>query len=262
MTTKNQTQELLDFIVTEDVPSNVVQSPTFLTGAFGQAVYRAYEEEKATTFENNPNLRLQNQEDVITGSTPFDAILVNQIIRHLMGSPRTALPSDLDDHKVLEMTKGKHYVDSQGLVLRSTKDSFYSRNNPLAAYLAEHVDMTRVEKEPVLITGLSLDSWPENEEGYGLRTVVPMEGPTTHYDDRFLGKYNGWRFDETDDFNLPVELSRNKGSRTWYTRDDGLSRLYLGRYSDIGSDWVSLVSSDSDGRVVVLGGEATAPSSE
>ncbi|MDP3987408.1 MAG: hypothetical protein Q8P81_04255 [Nanoarchaeota archaeon] len=248
------TKELSDFVVTSKLPINVVQSPTFLIGAFGQAVYDAYEEQRASRFENNPNLRLQNEGDVITGSTPFDTILINQIIRELKGNPRTPLLLDLSDPKVLEMTKGKHYADSQSLVLRSAADSLYSKNNPLAAYLAEHVDMARAEREPVLITGLRLELWTEYEEGYGLKTV-PTEDATFHYDDRFLGKWNHYRFDKVDEFGLPVGLSKDEGSRTWYTRDDGLSRLYVGRNSGLGSYGDILDDSISDGRVVVLGGD-------
>lgn len=252
-------QELSDFVVTSELPVNLVQSPTFLTGAFGQAVYKAYEEERAR-LGNNPNLRLQNQGDVVTGSTPFDAILVNQLVRDLGGDPRTALPLDLSDPKVLEMTRGQHYTDSQGLVLRSAEDPAYQKNNPLLAYLAEHVDMSRVEREPVLIFGFNdLES---DDEGYGLRPTVPKEGLSTHYDDRLSGKWNGYRFDEVDELGLPIGLSKDKGSRGWYTRDDGLSWLCLGRDSVLYSYGYGLDGSGSGGRVVVLGGEATSQNSE
>ena len=249
------TKRLSDFVATSKLPINVVQSPTFLTGAFGQAVYDAYKKERDSTFHGNRNLRLQNEGDVITGSTPFDTILVNQLIRELRGSPRTALPLDLSDPKVLEMTKGKHYADSQSLVLRSAADPLYSKNNPLAAYLAEHVDMARAEREPVLITGLRLELWTEDTQGYQLKTV-PTEDATFHYDDRFLGKWNHYRFDKVDEFGLPVGLSKDEGSRTWYTRDDGLSWLYVFGDSGHGSYWYDLGVSVSDGRVVVLGGDS------
>ena len=256
------TKELSDFIVTASLPANAVQSPTFLIGEFGQAVYREYKERRATVFENNPNLKLQDKGDVIAESTPFDVILVNQIVRELRGNPRTPLPLDLSNPKVLEMIRGKHYVDSQGLVLRSTVDSLYSKNNPLAGYLAEHVDMSRVEREPVLLTGLSLDPWPEDEKGYKLRTAVPQEGPKTHYDDRFLGKWNGYMFDEVDELGLPLGLSKDQGSRKWYTRNDGLSVLYVDWYSNLYSGRYIFDVSFSDGRVVVLGGEAASQNSE
>ena len=258
-------KNLSDFAIIEGVPTNVVQTPAFLTGDFGQAVYRAYEEERASRFENNPNLRLQAQEGVIIGSTPFDVILVNQIIRRLRGTPRTALPSDLSNPRVLEMIKGKHYVDSQGLVLRGTIDSRYPKNNPLARHLAEQegVDLAKLEREPALITGLDLEPWNEGTEGYRLKLVTSEdESFAVHHDDRFLEKYDSYRFDTVDALGLPVGLSRDSGSRTWYTRKDGLSRLYVSRGSNLYSYWYYLDDSNSNGRVVIIGGEATAKNSD
>ena len=86
--------DLSDFIVTGNVPSNIVKSPSFLRGEFGQAVYDAYQQERTSTQRNNPNLGLNLQEDVVVGSNFFDAVLVNQLIRKVKGNPRTALPAD------------------------------------------------------------------------------------------------------------------------------------------------------------------------
>jgi hypothetical protein len=77
------------------------------------------------------------------------------------------------------------------------------------------------------------------------------------YDERLLGKYDGWRFDETDEIGLPENLDKKKGSRVWYTREDGLSRLILYRNLGLFSDGELLDSSYSYGRVVLVSGEAT-----
>lgn len=42
----------------------------------------------------------------------------------------------------------------------------------------------------------------------------------------------------------------------WFTRNDGLSRLYLDRYLGLNSGNRYLASSNSDGRVALVGGEA------
>jgi len=47
-----------------------------------------------------------------------------------------------------------------------------------------------------------------------------------------------------------------KGNRTLYTRQDGLSRLYLSWYLYLSSVGIGLAGSNSDGRVVVVSGEA------
>ena len=57
------------------------------------------------------------------------------------------------------MARGKHYVDSQALVLRSTTDSSYPINEPLARFLAEQkgVNLSKLAEEPALIYGFDLN---------------------------------------------------------------------------------------------------------
>ncbi len=257
-------RDLSDFVVTENVPDNLVKSPSFLNGRFGQSIYDAYQQGRDSTYNGNPNLRLQLQDGVVTGSNFFDAVLINQLLRqgNVQGNPRTPLPADLSNPEVLEMVRGKYYIDSQALVLRGTTDSYNSKNDPLARFLAEQegVDLSRLEREPALIYGFDL-KLDESKEGYGL-LVVPSDNFTVHHDDRLNNKWNGYRFNNVDEMGLPTNLDKNKGSRTFYTRDSGLSRLDLGRGLDLGSGWNDLGNSDSDGRVVVLSGEATAPKKE
>ena len=50
---------------------------------------------------------------------------------------------------------------------------------------------------------------------------------------------------------------KKKGSRTLYASEEGLSRFDLGGNLDLNSDWNDLGSSNRDGRVVVVRGEAT-----
>ena len=68
-------------------------------------------------------------------------------------------------------------------------------------------------------------------------------------------KNNQQKFVRQDERGMPI--FDKKGNRTLYTRDSGLSRLYLDGLLALGSSDGDLANSDDDGRVVVVGGEAT-----
>lgn len=256
MSTKTKSK-LSDFRVI-NLPNNSIGSPTFLTTKVGRLVYEEYQRQKAEIFGNNPYLKLQYQNGTVTNSTLFDVTLINQIIEALQGNPRTPLPLDLSDPRVLAMIHNQFYADSQAAVLRSLSDSYNVKNEPLAASLAEHIDIARLAKEPALMHGFTLEPWHDDKKGYDL-LLVPREGKfIVHYDDRLTEKWNCYKFDKVDSLGLPINLSESKGSRTWYTRADGLSRLYLNRDLNLNSNYDNLDNSNADGRVVVLGGEATA----
>ncbi|MFH1376812.1 MAG: hypothetical protein ABIH25_04200 [Candidatus Woesearchaeota archaeon] len=253
--------DLSRYVVTGNVPDNLVKSPAFLEGRFGADVYEAYQREKAVTYQGNPNLKLSQEKGVIVGSNFFDSVLVNQLLKNgrVQGNPRTALPADLINPEVLVMIKGSYYVDSQALVLRGTADSVYPKNEPLVRFLAEQkgVDLSRLEREPALMYGFDL-KLDESGEGYGL-LAVPNKDFTILHDDRLAGKWNEYKFDTVDEKGLPVDLDERNGSRVWYTRKDGLSGLYLDGGLDLSSGWNDLDDSGLIGRVVILSGEATVP---
>jgi len=108
-----------------------------------------------------------------------------------------------------------------------------------------------------MLYGFTLQPWPEDRKGYGLRTI-PNEEFTVHHDDRLLDKWNGYKFTKVDKIGFPTDLDKTKGHRTWYTRKDGLSGLFLGGYLGLGSGRDGLDLSGSDGRVVVVS-DAVAP---
>ena len=100
-----------------------------------------------------------------------------------------------------------------------------------------------------------LTRYLETEEGYKL---VFELGKNTEVieDERLDGKYNGKRFSKVDRIGLP--LFDENGERTWYARNNGLSRLYLGKSGSLNSDSEYLANSVVAGRVVLVSGEAVA----
>jgi len=261
------TTDLAEYKVTRKFPDGLIKSPSFLEGSFGTDVFAAYDQARREDYQGNSNLRLQMREGVVVGSTFFDTVLVQQLIRNgsVQGNPRTASLKDLSDPEILEMVRGKYYIESQGLALRSTTDSLNARNTPLAINLVERlgVDESRLQREPALLTGFELKDWSNHlGDSYGL-VLVPEAGKESFgvvRSDKLTSKYDGWWFTKVDENGIPFDLSRGKQSkeaRRWFTRKDGLSRLGLDGGLDLGSDWYGLDDSYSSGRVVVLSGEAT-----
>ena len=235
--------------------TGIVTTPTFIAGELAQQVFEMYQQLRENKYGNNSNLQLAYQNEQLVGSNTFDNMIIDQIVRPF--GIRTASVSDLSNVELTRMAKDNHYVDSRSLVLRSIQDGTNSRNSGLATELAKYVDMKQVEAgKPALMTGFTVEPLANDKKGYGLH-FVPIDGEfSVIYDDRLSNQWNQFKFDSVDANGLPLDLDKKKGSRTWYTRNDGLSRLYLNRYLDVSSDGDRLINSDADGRVALFGGEA------
>ncbi len=252
--------ELSDFVILP-AEDKIIQPPLIPSGDFGRTLFKKYEEAKRTQYDSNQYLQLQLRENgEIVQSTIFDATIIDDIINEeYKGALRTASLANSGDENILQMIEDKHYVDLRALVLRTEKDSLNKRNNSLIKYLMEnHVDFAEIEKKgPALIQGFTLAHWQEDETGYKLK-FVPKNGDKfqIRYDDRLLEKYDQWKFDKVDKIGMPEALDKTKGSRTWYTREDGLSGMCLNWNLDLGLDDGSLAYSSGSGRVVLVRGSA------
>lgn len=157
---------------------------------------------------------------------------------------------DLSRPEVMRIAKGRHYIDSKNLVVRSPEDSIWSRNNPLLKTIYELAEQKEGSiKQPFMIEGFSFVPNPEDKTGYGLSIVAGKDFKVVQ-DERFGGKCHGKSFSEVDSQGIP-NFDRN-GSRTWYAKSTGLSRLYLNRSLNLGSYNDGLAGSDDCGRVVFL----------
>ena len=105
-----------------------------------------------------------------------------------------------------------------------------------------------------MISGFDVQPSETPQQGYGIN-IIPRTDFTAIPDERLAHKNNRKRFTNVDDLGLPI-FDKN-GTRTFYTRNQGLSRLYLGRNLDLDSGIGDLSYSDSDGRVVVVSAEGT-----
>ena len=246
-------RKLEEFVFVPRRNENAVEVPSKITGEFAVSVYKAYQEAKKE-FQDNPYFKLELKNDELIHSTLQDSALINQIIAQY--GIRTLLPQDLRDMRIADMIKGKHYVNVVALILRGSNAKIYDeRTKNIIVQLEERVDVSRLDKEPALITNLKVV--PSNDiknGGYGF-TFVPLIGDNFNvvYSDKFLLKYRGWKFNSFDENGLPEGLNQNgDGKFTNYTEDSRLSRAYLGDVANLYSGWSSLDGSSDGGRVVVV----------
>ena len=188
----------------------------------------------------------------IIGSTPFLSARIDTLVRPL--GLRTTNLRDLSRPEVMQMIKDNHYADAPILVLRTTKDS-YERNQSLINQLTQQIEEANGKLElPVMISGFDVQPSETPQQGYGIE-IVPRADFQAISDERLAHKNNGKRFTNVDELGLPI-FDKN-GTRTFYTRNQGLSRLYLDGDLDLGSGDENLSYSNSNGRVVVVSAEGT-----
>lgn len=161
---------------------------------------------------------------------------------------RVAVPGDDVNGDILGLISGKYYTDFNASCVRE-KEPSYEKSKGLWKRIIELAE----EKEgsvkfPFMIQGFYI--LPDaNEENYKLKIVSAPDFKVI-FDERLFGKYNERKFNSVDKIGLPI-FDEN-GKRTYYSRDDGLSGLFLGRYLGLYSNNDDLASSYDDGRVVLV----------
>lgn len=177
------------------------------------------------------------------GSNLFKVILLNQ-----MGILTLTLP-ELDN--ILEQDSGflkGFYADGPEVILRSENDT-YDPNDPLARCLSKAIKI-RNKQFPYIIKGLKLVEDKEFSYGLGL---YPADNFDILKAQDFVHSNNQRKFSRINpDYSIEFD---DKGTRTLYTKQDGVSRLCLDRGSYLLSGCNYLAGSNSVGRVVVKSAE-------
>lgn len=219
--------------------------PSFAQGQDAKALYDLTEEIRTGTMGYDEKTR------IIYGSTPFLAARIDTIVKNL--GFRAANLRDLSSPEIMSMVKGKFYTDSPTLILRSLEDS-NSKNLPLIEKIVQEVERVNGSlKLPVMVSGF--DVQPSQDDGYKIM-IVPRDDFLAIHDERLSGDYHGEKFSEVDELGLPK--FDKKGARIWYARNQGLSRSCLGTDLSVFSNNEYLDDSISYGRVVIVGGKASA----
>jgi hypothetical protein len=216
-------------------------TPALLTGKDAKKLYDSLPKQVRV------GLRYDKDSNTVLGSTPFAAAVLD--VEAQKYGARTPNLRDLSRPEVMRIAEGKHYIDSRNLVARSTTDQYWPKNNPLLKQIYELAEEKEGRvKDGFMIEGYTFVLNPEDKNSFGL-SIVARPDFKVFQDERFMG-HNGDNFSEVDELGIP--LFDKKGSRAWYAKDNGLSRLCLDWDLDLDSGNDSLAGSGDDGRVVFL----------
>jgi hypothetical protein len=217
-------------------------TPTLVSGDDALMVYNSLPE------KTRVGLRYDETSKTMIGSTSIAVANLDAFAQKY--GARTPNLRDLSRPEVMRIAKGKHYIDSRNLVVRSIEDPSWSQNNSLLRTIYELAEQKEGSiKYPFMIEGFSFVPNPKDKNGYGLTFVAGSDFRVVQ-DERFDGKHNGESFSEVDELGIPN--FDKKGSRTWYAKNKGLSRLCLNRDLDLLSIDDDLTNSGDIGRVVFL----------
>jgi hypothetical protein len=217
-------------------------TPTLVSGIDALKIYNSLTEQARV------GLRYDEASKTMIGSTPI-AVANLDAFAQKYGARMPNL-RDLSRPEVMRIAKGKHYIDSRNLVVRSIEDPSWSQNNSLLRRIYELAEQKEGSiKYPFMIEGFYFVPNSKDKNGYGLTLVADSDFKVVQ-DERFDGKHNGESFSEFDELGIPN--FDKKGSRTWYAKNKGLSRLFLDSNLNLVSNNDNLTISIGIGRVVFL----------
>ena len=221
----------------------------FLEGDYGKEFLKEYNGIVKIDYSDNSVLKVLNwneEGNIVTGSSDYSVVLANKIFRDRGEKVRTANSSDLAEILKAGRLDLKGYYEDAGLVLRTlTKVNEY-----LAGVLYEDIKQKKGNvKMPFMISLSDLELKIDPNSPSKL-AFVSGENANPIYSDKFNHANNQRKFNETDEYGLPIFIQN--GKRTWYTREDGLAGFYLVRGLDLGSLDGGLPGSYADARVVVV----------
>ena len=227
------------------IPEQIL-SASFLTD---ERLFEEYKGRVKADFDNAPALNVLSYNDgIVKGYNSFAGALINYMIKPQ--GIRVSTQADLE--KIIAtnaLSLQGHYTDT-ALVLRSEDDP----NKQLAKDLATQVKARGYKlKSPLVIPLTGVEVVKDKNSEYGLAFKL-TDDAQIHEAPQLIGKNDGQTFSATDAKGIPNP--DGKGTRTLYTRESGLSRLYLSRDLSVDSGGGDLSSSGDYGRVVLVRGEA------
>jgi len=226
--------------------------PGFLEGDFGREVNTEVQG-KYEKFNAVSTIAYNEKTNLVQGSNLFYVVAVNEVLRENRLKIRTATQADLE--RMLK-TRGidlKEVYEDTALVLRNKENP----NSYLAKDLIKQIQSRKPKQEmPVMIPLNGLELQEDSDSKYGLSFRLRDDSDIIYAPILNKGNGNFSSEDINEKIGLPEKLVNN-GNRTLYTRDSGISRLCLNRGLVLYSGWYDLTNSGSDGRVVLVGCEAT-----
>lgn len=233
------------------IPENV-PAATFIQGHDAEPFLEEYNGRVKRDFDNAEQLRVltyDKENQLVRGSNDFAVVLANQMVRPQ--GMRTATQADIEQVIATEALPLYNQYEDTGLVIRS--------ESGVNSYLAQNTMMQMRKRMPeakfplmIPLAGLNLvqDSNSEYGLAFKLRDDAQIyEVPILNEDGNFTAE------NINSETGLPTKVGK-EGTRHLYKRNDGLSRLYLDRSLSVDSVSDNLASSNDNGRVVLVRGEA------
>ncbi len=186
------------------------------------------------TQKSNLSAKLSFKDNIMKGSNTYIAAAVDMYLKKEMPKYRLARQLDLETN--LKMFEGCY--EDTGLALRNLENS----NKIQAEYLFAQLKKRNPNIQfPIWINlrGLNLDS------NLNFNLINESQYKTAEC----LNWKNGEKYSKIDEIGLPKEIDENS-SRQIYTRNSGLSRAFLNRFSYLDSGNSDLADSSDNGRVV------------
>jgi len=225
-------------------------SYSFLEGTEGQAILDEYNQRVSGDYQGASPLNvLSFADNVLKGSNPFAFVLLNKILTQK--KMRIATPADLERALEKEAINLKGTYGDSGLVLRSDGDP----NQYLAKDLVNQVKQRGSLQFPLMVPLAGLDLRYDANSPHNLSFQL-TDFAELIYAPQLDHQNDRTKFNNGDEKGLPI-FDQN-GSRTLYTKNGGLRRLYRNWGRDLDARVVALAYSYSCGRVIVCA-EGTSP---
>lgn len=221
--------------------SNVNYS--FLEGNSGEQILEEYNQRAKKDYKDSSTLKvLSFSDNVIKGSNPFAFVLLNKILTQQ--KIRIATPVDLERALEKEAINLKDTYGDSGLVLRNDGEP----NEYLARDLINQIKKRGSLQYPLMIPLAGLDLRYDTNSPHYLSFQL-TDFTEFIYAPQFEHKNDQAKFNKADEKGLPI-FDKN-GSRTLYTENGGLRRLYRCWGLGLDSRVRDLADSGGSGRVIV-----------
>jgi len=220
-------------------PQSSVPIIGYLGGEQGEEIDKAIK----TDYKDISALRVGRYSDgTVKGSNPFYVVAVQE---RLPKDVRVASQADLEKALKWGVLDLRGTYEDTGLVLRSDGEP----NSYLASDLKQQIKALNPNKRmPVMIPLYGLTLEKDQDSPYGVRFKVGEE--TDMITSQMLNKSTGNFAEANLKTGLPKKLG--DGTRRFWTRDSGLSWLFLFRYLNLFSIYENLAFSYGNGRVVLV----------
>lgn len=219
----------------------------------GSDLYKEVEQATAAKFGKDSRAYATIMKGINTvNATGSQFFFNNEAGLYLPRGQRVATFEDLDEiskHDNRQFFDGSFYTDTPELVLRTEIPSWMN-NTQILEHLVSQTRERGLEfssENPLVLSGLELVSDDNQDNFYGILANITDETKTRN-DPRFA--YGN------DQINLG-----NKSRKLW-TKENGLSRVFLGRDGDVVSSSGDLSVSYDLGRVVIFDAEGVTNENE